>query len=71
MAMSYDPFPVNWYTLFLRVISIISQIYILGYIVFLLFEAPFLNFGKSLAFKSNEEKTEIATETADSDKKSN
>ena len=58
MAMSYDPLPVNWYTLFLRIVSIIFQIYILGYIVFLLFEAPFLNFGKNLAFKSSDERPE-------------
>ena len=71
MAMTYDPLPVNWYNLTLRVISIISQIYILGFIVFLLFEAPFLNFGKSLAFKSNEETVEDQTETTNNGKKSN
>jgi hypothetical protein len=58
MAMSYDPLPVNWYTLFLRIISIIFQIYVLGYIVFLLFEAPFLNIGKNLTFKSSDERPE-------------
>lgn len=58
MAMTYDPVPINWYTMALRVISIVIQIYILGYLVFLLFEAPSLNFGKNLNFKSSNQRSE-------------
>lgn len=59
VTMAYDPVPINKYTAMLRVIPIVLQIYILGYFVFLLFEAPSLNFGKDLNFKSSSYRLEV------------